>query len=332
MVFYNLDYNSFSLYFQLTHADKVQLASRKLIQLKLKNGITKVAVNDFLNFHSFCSELFGYENAMPTTFQTLETKADFGQLNYKIGFDCPGCEFKCLISSDDKYCSNCGQKFEFRTIMASNHFFVYDLHQMISLILEKKELKEPVFNDESIMSFCDGEKYRVLVNSKPGEKVITIQTSSDGVALSDCSNIQIWTLFFKINELDVKEDDKVFLFGCYIGDKKPEVDYYLDQLVSELNEFYDDGLFVQKLNQTVYPLALNCILDLPAKAHYLNHIAHNGQCGCTVCEHPGESHGVGKRIFRPTNRRVYKTKRIYNRLRRGRLYKGTYCAPILKVK
>lgn len=45
------------------------------------------------------------------------------------------------------------------------------------------------------------------------------------------------------------------------------------------------------------------IADLPAKAAMLNIKQFNGEYGCAVCLHPGESSGRGVRIY-PYNRQV----------------------------
>lgn len=103
--------------------------------------------------------------------------------------------------------------------MKSDHFFVFDLHQQLRWILKIKKIRPlSTADDDWILNISDGIKFIDLVNSKPNDSVITTQWFSDGVShLSDSSNISIWPLIYKVNKLIAKEDEKVFLCGCYIG-------------------------------------------------------------------------------------------------------------------
>lgn len=144
--------------------------------------------------------------------------------------------------------------------------------------------------------------------------------NSDGAPIYENSTKSIWPIFLKINELNVSEDDKIFLYGCHIGTKKPDVKLYLHNLVIELNKLYDNGLRVK--NEIIYPVLLNGLFDTPARSHFLNHSAHNGRFGCTMCKIKGRTYFFKsnrnqvrrkhKMIFMPTSTRSYKSKALYN--------------------
>ena len=79
--------------------------------------------------------------------------------------------------------------------MKSDHFFVFDLHQQLRWILKIKKIRPlSTADDDWILNISDGVSH-----------------------LSDSSNISIWPLIYKVNKLIAKEDEKVFLCGCYIG-------------------------------------------------------------------------------------------------------------------
>lgn len=294
-----------------------------MLKLKIKNCLTKIAINDILEFCNLTRQILD-DRQLPKSFYMLEKISNLGRLEYKIGFKCLNCDFECLINENEKECSNCTVEYKFRTIFSKNNFFIFNLKQQLFYILNSFELTDYLqSNDESVENISDGEVYKEYVSMKINEKIITLQFFSDGfkVFQGQESLIQAWPIFFKVNELKTREDNKVFLYGCFIGDEKPDVDFYLNSLTKELNDLCEYGLYLPKLNRTVYPLALNCILDIPAKAHFLCHAAHNAKYGCSTCTIKSDksSAKINKRIFKPIRRRLYKSKNVY----RSRLpYKG----------
>ena len=288
-----------------------------MFELKLKHQWSKIAVVNFMKEANAANRLNNLPEVFPKTFYSLERDAEFRQLDFNVGADCTNCKRQMLLA-DEKTCPHCSVDLCPSEIMASNHFFCFKLTQLIKMKLESTPLKQPAANDQWYSNYSDGDRYREMIQSKPGRRVITLQVSCDGVEVSELSNRQIWPLFWKINELDLPENLKVFLGACYIGDKKPEVHRYLDSLVQELNDLNENGVFIERHNETVYPLLLNCLFDLPARSHFLDHAGHTAKAGCTICKVKGESLSLDpnnprkhKVIFRPIGEREYKDKHLY---------------------
>lgn len=142
-------------------------------------------------------------------------------------------------------------------------------------------------------------------------KVVNLQFFSDGfkVFRGQESVLQAWPIYFKLKDLKVKEESKVFLYGCFVGNEKPDVESFTSSLCEDLNRIYENSINSSKCEQLIYPLIINFILDIPARSHFLNHTAHNGKYGCCTCNIKGQISTVrNKRIYRSTSRRVYKSK------------------------
>lgn len=66
---------------QINSDNKLKLISRKLIELKIKNGLTKSSIEDFLQLQEYNSTLFNIENTFPRSYYLLRKSAELGKLN-----------------------------------------------------------------------------------------------------------------------------------------------------------------------------------------------------------------------------------------------------------
>ena len=304
---------------QVTVNEKKRSVARSLLALKLKHQWSKIATVNFMNAANEANRQNNLPPIFPKTFYSLERDAELQALLCKVGLDCQNCQRQILLAGK-KVCPHCASNLLPSDIMASDHFFCFNLTELIKLKLEKTALADQLASPDRYSNYSDGHEYLKIIQSRPGKKVITLQISCDGVEISDLSKKQIWPLFVKINELDLAEDRKVFLYSCHIGRSKPDVEFYLDNLVRELNDLNETGVFIERLNEIVYPVLLNCLFDLPARSHFLQHAGHTAKSGCTICNVSGESLALDpnnprkhKVIFRPSGVREYKSKHLYER-------------------
>lgn len=86
-----------------------------------------------------------------------------------------------------------------------------------------------------------------MVREKLNQLLVSIQLFGDGVSYTDTNYLELWPVFIKLNELKSSENDKVFLYGCFIGNNKPDPEFYLSELINELNSLYEYGLNIPKL-------------------------------------------------------------------------------------
>lgn len=264
----------------------------------------------------------GLPEIFPNTFYSLERDAEFAELACKTGFNCQGCGIQMLVSLDEETaCSSCDHPIDKNYVIAADHFFIFNLQQLITLMAEEHGIVQPVINADRYERYSDGAVYKRLLELKPGQRVITLQLSLDGVQLAESTTKQMWPLFVKINELNAPEPKKVILLSCFVGEGKPNADFFLDNVVEQLNYLFDNGILLRLPDeQLVYPLVLDFMLDMPARSWALEHSGHNAKFGCTSCKAEGVTYFIDrdqqrhKTIFRPSNVRDYKSESLYRRL------------------
>lgn len=271
-----------------------------------------------MNCANECNMLYDLQPVFPKTYYSLLKSAKLDNIDCLTGFNCPNNECNAeLMINNETVCPECLFEFDIEDVMKSNHFFSFDLQQLLYLKIKHHGLKEPEPNLNSYLNYCDSDYYDNLLKDKDAYKIITFQASCDGVEITERSMLQIWPLFIKINELNCKEDDKVFLLSCYIGTKKPDTKFYLKNFVHSCNVLSDEGIYFDNVNCQIYPFLFNFLLDIPARSHFLHHSGHCSFYGCTVCEIKGQTIFFGrdkskhKVVFPPALEREYKNKLIY---------------------
>lgn len=123
--------------------------------------------------------------------------------------------------------------------------------------------------------------------------------NTDGLSLYSSSKVQLWPLFFAINELSPSlrfARENIILASIWQGKGKPPMQQYLGSLCSVFNNLYDAGIVVELDNkETSVKVKVICgTYDLPAKAAVLNMTQYNGSESCIACEDPGKVVKQGK--------------------------------------
>lgn len=153
-----------------------------------------------------------------------------------------------------------------------------------------------------ITDITDGRIYRELL-SEGGFLYhncnITVLMNTDGLSLYSSSKVQLWPVFFAINELSPSlrfARENIILASIWQGKGKPPMQQYLGSLCSVFNNLYDAGIVVELDNkETSVKVKVICgTYDLPAKAAVLNMTQYNGSESCIACEDPGKVVKQGK--------------------------------------
>lgn len=125
-----------------------------------------------------------------------------------------------------------------------------DIKRNKSQILERH-----VDTPHLITDITDGRIYRELL-SEGGFLYhncnITVLMNTDGLSLYSSSKVQLWPLFFAINELSPSlrfARENIILASIWQGKGKPPMQQYLGSLCSVFNNLYDAGIVVELDNK-----------------------------------------------------------------------------------
>ena len=147
------------------------------------------------------------------------------------------------------------------------------------LLLAAYDLKEPATKKDSVNSVFDSKIYKRFQSKKPSKRIISLTLFADGV---EKLNQKFYTIMAKVNELDCTARSRAFLSGAALS-SKPNLEQFLSELISELNELWENGVFAKKFGGQVYPYLHSFLLDGVARPDFL-HLSHHGaKHFCTGC-------------------------------------------------
>lgn len=276
----------------------------RILNIIFDHNLSKKGTNDVLELIEYIQNTLIKDKStklnIPKNFYHLKEMINI-DLAKNVGFQttCKIGKKKCnsfqvykLNSNEKIYCYVCKREVSKKSIMYSkNYYFFFDISQLIKLILENVYCESAEFsNDGKINSVYDGSVYKELYKQykEQNKLIISLMFFSDGVPLFHSSKSTIYPLFFKINELNLKEENKVFLLGCYLTDSTINTNFFLNYIVNDLNMLSNDGVYIDKLNCKIYPLLINFLFDTVARRLFLNHVNFNTNYGCTYCYQAGK--------------------------------------------
>lgn len=111
-------------------------------------------------------------------------------------------------------------------------------------------------------------------------------------APSSINNLSHTNLFIKINNLDCDISTRSFLNSCSIQPKKldeSKIEFYLNDLIDELNYLYENGIYINRLKKKVYPVITLNLFDLVARHQFMFHQSFSAFFGCVRCLKKGET-------------------------------------------
>lgn len=125
---------------------------------------------------------------------------------------------------------------------------------------------------------------QIYENLPEGDE-IELMIGIDGVPITKSSRAQFWPILSYVypNQQDV------FVVGLYYGKAKPlDVNYYLEEFVTELRQLYESGVYLEKLNTTKRVIVRAVCADLPARAFICRTSYHNSYSCCHRCTLKGK--------------------------------------------
>lgn len=248
----------------LNPVDKI---CEKVLQFYNKHKCTNSALNDLLQLIEFVLKSAQSSLNFPRSLYLFKLYLKLN-LNKTFYFKtaCCSAEIVNFKQLDKIVCVLCNVEISRREIiMARNYFFRYSIGEQIKFLVNIYGLAAPVFSSTKICTPYDGLLYREILNENLNKKVVFLKFYSDGVELYRSSKTQAWPLFVKIDALRTEEKNKIFLNSCFVGTGKPEPHFFLRELIRELNELWTNGVYIEKLNEIIYPAMSYFFLDAGAR-------------------------------------------------------------------
>ena len=241
----------------------------ELVEMWANNRITKAALSTCLKLIDLAAKNPDQMVGFPPTFYKLEKvlKSPLSA-QYHVLTDCckkPVSNYKNL----DRIRCECGSVLAPRSVIPmKDRFFRFSLKQQLSKLL----------NTFALSNSYPGEIFEKFLDLK--KEICSITIFTDGVPLSNGNGI--WTLFVKVNNLECPINSKVFLNSCYYGSSKPVVEFFVKDLIEELNSLYAEGILLRNGKRVFVVLTL-FLLDSAARPAFLCHTSFNGSYGCLTC-------------------------------------------------
>jgi hypothetical protein len=152
--------------------------------------------------------------------------------------------------------------------------------------------------NKTLTDITDGRIYQKMITNDPNDgflnrKALSFLINTDGISLSNSSNLTIWPVYLVINEVPIESRfliDNVILAAMSTGEKKPNFNLLLQSVVKQLKrlEYGTSVCFADKEHEIKFFLMAG-IFDKPARYGVLNMIQFNGSFGCTKCLQEGKN-------------------------------------------
>ena len=184
-------------------------------------------------------------------------------------------------------------------------FYNMSITEQVQTILKNNEYLFSCSNDynpsNNIQDVVDGNIFQSILESEDGifikkGRAFTFLMNTDGISISDKSNLTIWPIYFVIEQIPKNKRfciNNIIIAGISVGESKPNFDIFLEPIINELKEL-ELGINIE--NKFIRFFVLTGVYDKPARADLLNIINSNGFNSCLKCLQVGTSIG---------NRRVY---------------------------
>lgn len=151
-----------------------------------------------------------------------------------------------------------------------------------------------VHGDGLYYDICCGSMYQGADGKEDPQKLISLVYHIDGAPAVKSKSMNLWPIQCFVVELPPKlrySFSKILVCGFSCSSKKPDLKVFQERFVNELEQLqnFEVQIEVDLTRISIERVALHGHLaDLVAKAPSLCFSQFNGQCGCSICLHPGE--------------------------------------------
>lgn len=275
-----------------------------IIDYYIKNSLTKKALTELL---TLLNTFLPKPNNLPKTkyflFKFLDSVLPDSENVIKKHRICENCSEYLgdwSIQPPIINCQNCS------STKVRGLFVEYNLELALKDAFEFRNLKTliddfSVTNNENVVSdITSSVRYKELRREVIKEKYdLTLLWNTDGVPFSNSSNGQVWLVQAQIINIP-PQNRRNYQFVCgiyYSRLKKPDMSSFLWPFVKRLQNLYEGIDWYDRETKSIIHstiIAPIATLDAPARAAVQNINQFNGECGCTFCEHLGQTCETGK--------------------------------------
>lgn len=253
---------------QTSRESPIETICLKVLDFYNKHKLTNTALDDFLEIISFSLKLVKPEVSFPNSIYLFKKFLNLN-LHKEFFFKTKCCSFEIenFKQIGEIACGTCNVKISQREIaMQRNYFFRYHLREQLRFLLNLYGLAEPVLSEVNINTPYDGLVYRQFIDENPGKTICFMKFFCDGAELYRLSKTSAWTLFVMIDALRTGQiQNKIFLNSCFVGTTKPDVHFFLRELIAELNDLWANGIYIESVDSYVHPIMIFCFLDAGAR-------------------------------------------------------------------
>ncbi|KAK3920652.1 Ankyrin repeat domain-containing protein 17 [Frankliniella fusca] len=163
-----------------------------------------------------------------------------------------------------------------------------------------------------LTDLCDGSEFKRAKIHEPYS--LTLLGHTDGISISDSSDVSLWPLEYVIAELPPSLRFKfVLVSGIWIDNSKPYLNTFMKPFVKELQDINRDGgvkwIHPKSKEEMCTSVSVAAFaVDAPARALLQNILSHGGKHCCNICEQkmkklpeqpvlPGVKKSTRRRVF-----------------------------------
>ncbi|CAG7731346.1 unnamed protein product, partial [Allacma fusca] len=194
---------------------------------------------------------------------------DFSSRHYYCSVCC------CYLKSETELtCESCKDK-PLADLTHHNFFLTFNLRSSLKLVLQSSEVQKhfrkssknsPHILTENISDITDGENYKKLKIKFPNFSCLL---NTDGIAVFNSSNYQLWPVFASVNELPYAMRRKhTLICGLWFGTQKPNFSTFFTPVVKMFNDLQINGVHwnlmgTNIISKVVFPIM---VCDSPARS------------------------------------------------------------------
>ncbi|CAG5075422.1 Protein of unknown function [Cotesia congregata] len=198
-------------------------------------------------------------------------------------------------------CDSCLHKVKNEGELDKSFFLHLPLEDQLREIFETTEAhnlhskNRKKIHTNGLEDIYDGKLYKKRICN---DNTISINFSVDGAPIFDSSNSSVYPILCTINELDpIKRRNHIMLSSIWFGTGKPKsMNGYLKPFVDEATKLFNKGFKYVYTGQEYkkYVVILMGVCDSVARPILRCSTQFNGEYGCGLCLHPGESIAKGR--------------------------------------
>ncbi|KAJ8670501.1 hypothetical protein QAD02_001760 [Eretmocerus hayati] len=276
-----------------------------LLEFFLSNSLSKKALGGALKLYDM---VLPKPNNMPKTkyfldklLETLIPNENKVIKKYRVCEECSYFIGEWDSTESIRECCNCtGSKLK-------GLFVEYDLARLLKDALETRDLAKLVesYGAETegagLIDIVGSSGYKRIKKFIPGVYDLFMMWNVDEAPVSNSSNGQICTVQVQVvNIAPQHRRNYQFVSGVYYSsEKKAIMNTFLTSFVEKMKQLYDIGIdWIDKDKREIHHskvVAPIASMDSVARAPCQNVQGHQGEYGCSTCEHPGQSCETGNK-------------------------------------